>query len=153
MQNKFYFLPSNAGITADHLAATSIRSDQLAVQLGAMRGKVLLFVDACYSAKALRFDMPGFVNAVTGEQNAVMMYSSSSGNEVSYEGPEWQNGAFTEALLAIFADPASYDENGEIITDELAVQLRRRVNALTGGRQTPIGRASDAVPPFPVAAR
>lgn len=153
LKNRFYFLPSDADPNASTLDSSSLRGDRLAAQLGAMKGKVLLFVDACYSARALRFDMPGFINAVTGEQNAVMMYSSSSANEVSYEGPQWQNGAFTKALVAILSDPAAYDENGKIITDELAVQLRRRVSDLTNGQQTPIGRASDAVPPFPVASR
>lgn len=153
VQNRFYFLPADSGPTSEHISASGLAGDRLAALLGAMKGKVLLFVDACYSAKALRFDMPGLVNAITGEENAIMMYSSSSGNEVSYEGVEWQNGAFTEALLEILGDPNSYDENGKIITDQLAVALRRKVSALTNGRQTPIGRASDAVPPFPVAER
>jgi hypothetical protein len=153
VQNRFYFLPVDAGPSSDMISAAGLAGDRLAAVLGAMKGKVLLFVDACYSAKALRFDIPGLVNAITGEENAVMMYSSSSSNEVSYEGAEWQNGAFTEALLEILGDPSSYDENGKIITDQLAVALRRKVSALTNGRQTPIGRASDAVPPFPVAER
>jgi hypothetical protein len=43
------------------------------------------------------------------------------------------------------------NEDGEIITDELAAKLRQRVWKLAGKKQTPIGQASVAVPPFPVA--
>lgn len=37
------------------------------------------------------------------------------------------------------------------MSDELAVSLRKQVRKLTSGRQTPVGQASRAVPPFPVA--
>ncbi len=151
VQNKFYFLPTSVDVSGDRMVATSLRGGVIASRLNAARGKVLFFIDACYSAQALRLDMSGFVNSITGENNAVMMYSSSSGTEVSYEGSQWQNGVFTEALMAILDDPASYNAQGEIITDELAVALRKKVNTLTDGRQTPIGRASEAVPPFPIA--
>ncbi|CAN5164022.1 hypothetical protein BH10PSE7_BH10PSE7_10190 [soil metagenome] len=151
LQNNFYFLPASVDVADGHLAASSLGGGVIARSLNAMKGKVLFFIDACYSARALTFDMSGFVNSVTGEENAVMMYSSSIGSEVSFEGPEWQNGAFTEALMAILADPASYNEEGEIDTDELAVALRKKVRKLTDNRQTPVGQASRAVPAFPVA--
>lgn len=54
----------------------------IAENLSAMQGKVLFFIDACYSARGLGLDMSGFINSVTGEENAVMMYASSAGNEV-----------------------------------------------------------------------
>ena len=151
-QNKFYFLPGNADTADNRLSATALRGSVIAESLNAMKGKVLFFIDACYSAQGLGIDMSGFINSVTGEENAVMMYASSSGSEVSYESSEWENGAFTEALLSILSDPASFDEEGEIMTDELAVALRKKVRRLTNNRQTPVGQASRAVPPFPIAA-
>ena len=151
-QNKFYFLPGNAETADNRLSATALRGSVIAESLNAMKGKVLFFIDACYSAQGLGIDMSGFINSVTGEENAVMMYASSSGSEVSYESSEWENGAFTEALLSILSDPSSFDEEGEIMTDELAVALRKKVRRLTNNRQTPVGQASRAVPPFPIAA-
>jgi WD40 repeat protein len=152
-KNKFFFLPGSADIAEKRLAATSLSGGIIADNLSAMRGKVLFFIDACYSAGAIGVDMAGFVNSVTGEENAVMMYASSSAGEVSYEDREWENGAFTEALMGILSDPQSYNDAGEIVTDELAVALRKRVWKLTQNRQTPIGQPSRAVPPFAVAAR
>jgi WD40 repeat protein len=150
-QNRFLFLPETADLAENRLAATSLRGSVIAENLSAMQGKVLFFIDACYSARGLGLDMSGFINSVTGEENAVMMYASSAGNEVSFESPTWKNGAFTRALIDILTNPASYDETGALMSDELAVSLRKQVRKLTSGRQTPVGQASRAVPPFPVA--
>jgi hypothetical protein len=151
-KNRFYFVPTNAEIADGKLAdaATAVSEAAILKALSSMRGKVLFFIDACFSASVMKVDATGFVNAITSEENAVMMYSSSQGEEVSFEDPEWSNGAFTEALMQIFADAKSYNANGEINTDELAAKLKERVRAITKDRQTPVGQSSRAIQPFPV---
>ena len=52
--------------------------------------------------------------------------------------------------MQIFADPKSYNANGEINTDELTGKLKERVRALTDDKQTPVGQSSRAIAPFPV---
>lgn len=151
-KNRFYFVSTDAKVEDGKLADTSTAVPEAAIlkALSGMRGRVLFFIDACFSAEVMKVDSTGFVNAITSEENAVMMYSSSQGDQESFEDPEWGNGAFTEALMQIFADPKSYDAQGEIKTDELAVKLKDRVQAITRGRQTPVGQSSRAIQPFPV---
>jgi Caspase domain/WD domain, G-beta repeat len=151
-KNRFYFVPADANVADGKLAdvETAVAETTILKALSNMRGKVLFFVDACFSAGVIKVDSTGFVNAITSEENAVMMYSSSQGDEVSFEDPKWENGAFTEALMQIFADPKSYNANGEINTDDLARKLKERVRALTGDKQNPVGQSSRAISPFPV---
>ena len=151
-KNRFYFVPADVNVADGKLAddKTAVSETVILKALSSMRGKVLFFIDACFSAGVINVDSTGFVNAITSEENAVMIYSSSHGDEVSLEDPEWENGAFTEALMQIFADPKSYNTNGEINTDELARKLKERVRALTKNQQTPVGQSSRAITPFPV---
>lgn len=151
-KNRFYFVPADAIVAEGKLTdvKTAVAETAILKALSSMRGKVLFFIDACFSAGVIKVDSTGFVNAITSEENAVMMYSSSQGDEESLEGPEWENGAFTEALMQIFADPKSYNSNGEINTDDLAKKLKERVQALTNNQQTPVGQPSRAISPFPV---
>lgn len=64
--------------------------------------------------------------------------TSSSGSQVSREDAAWQHGAFTEALLDAFNDPAAdINHNSLISTNGLAAYLSAHVPSLTGGAQTP----------------
>ena len=55
------------------------------------------------------------------------------------ESAEWENGAFTEALLEGLRGQmgADSDKSGTISTDELRTHVRKRVPALTQDRQHP----------------
>jgi hypothetical protein len=62
----------------------------------------------------------------------VTVLTSSQGREKSGEDPQWQNGAFTEALLEAFDDPiADVDRNQLINPIGLAKYVVQRVRALT----------------------
>jgi uncharacterized caspase-like protein len=68
----------------------------------------------------------------------VTVLTSSSGDEVSYENPTWQHGAFTRALLDAFGDAtADINQNGLISTTGLVRYVTNRVLALSDGRQHP----------------
>jgi hypothetical protein len=76
------------------------------------------------------------------------MFASSTGREVSFEGPQWENGAFTEALLAIFDDRSAYGADGKLSISELDEQLTTRVEELTDGKQTPVMTKPGAIKRF-----
>jgi WD40 repeat protein len=154
----FYFLPANADLDPDKLAATAIDGDVIRKGLSKIQGKVVLFMDACHSARGIsggtgQVDMTGLANSFSREDNGIVMYSSSTGREVSYESAEWGHGAFTKALLDIFSDQAAYGEDGKLSISELDEFLTTRVEQLTEGRQNAVMTKPSAFKRFFLASR
>ena len=82
------------------------------------------------------------------------MLSASKADQLSYEGPQWQDGAFTKALLDGIvdgkADPA---QSGEITILDLGSYVHKRVLVLTERRQEPtLSMPEGGVADFTVAA-
>jgi len=67
----------------------------------------------------------------------VIVFASCAGGQVSLEKPEWENGAFTEALLEGLAGKARRDGDRLLVTD-IANYVKPRVKELTSGAQTPV---------------
>jgi hypothetical protein len=61
--------------------------------------------------------------------------SSSQAFEYSYESPEWQNGAFTEAILEVIQNE---DHDTSVSVRALQRHILSRVPELTGGMQNPV---------------
>jgi hypothetical protein len=83
------------------------------------------------------------MNALLGDLAAsgqeLVVYSSSAGRELSYESPDWQNGAFTKSVLEAIAEgKADLFKTGRITSSLLDAYAVQRVGALTEGRQHPI---------------
>jgi uncharacterized caspase-like protein len=155
-QGGFHFLPADASLAPNELAATSLNGLIIRDNLRTMKGKVLLFMDACNAGNGIAgdeslADMTGFANEFA-QANGVVMYASSTGRQFSYENAQWQNGAFTDALISVFDDPRAYGDDGLLSISELDEELTVRVEALTGGLQTPVMTKSAAIPRFFVAA-
>jgi hypothetical protein len=96
----FYFLPTSVDLAPDMLSATAIDGDIIRKGLSKIPGKVTLFMDACNAGAGIqggvsKVDMDGLVNNLS-DGASIVMFASSTGREVSYEGPQWENGAFTE---------------------------------------------------------
>lgn len=68
------------------------------------------------------------------------------------ERKDWENGAFTEALLEGLAGKADYHQKKAITVKGLDLYLANRVKELTGGAQTPTTTMPEATPDFPIAA-
>ena len=152
----FYFLPVGGNPEPDLLAATAIDGSLVRKSLARIPGKVVLMMDACYSAQGIgndkaAADMTGFANSLSGDCNGVVMYASSTGREVSFESAEWENGAFTEALLSILDDPGIYGSDGKLSISELDEALTERVEELTEGRQNAVMTKPGAVKRFFIA--
>ncbi|MBU0754638.1 MAG: caspase family protein [Planctomycetes bacterium] len=70
-------------------------------------------------------------------RSGAIVFSSSRGNEFSYEKDELRNGLFTEELLNGFSGRADADGNGSITTDELRAYVIKAVSELSGDLQHP----------------
>jgi len=152
----FYFLPTSVDLAPDMLSATAIDGDIIRKGLSKIPGKVTLFMDACNAGAGIeggtsKVDMSGLANSLSSGASLVM-FASSTGREVSYEGPQWENGAFTEALLAILSDPVAYGSDGKLSISEIDEELTTRVESLTDGKQTPVMTKPGAVKRFFLAA-
>ena len=113
---------------------------------------MLFFMDACNAGNGIGSDqsladMTGFANEFA-LSNGVVMYASSTGRQFSYENAQWNNGAFTKALIATLDDQKAFGGDGKLSIFELAEELSARVSDLTNGLQTPVMTKSAAIPIF-----
>jgi len=93
----------------------------------------------------------GVINELASAENGVVVFSSSTGRQLSYEDPAWGNGAFTKALVEGLDGGANYQKTGRITHTMLNLYISERVKTLTGGKQTPVTQAAGGVPDYPVA--
>jgi uncharacterized caspase-like protein len=108
--------------------------------------KVLAFIDTCYSGAqgvdtGTRAGLPADVSKLAldlaSAENGVVVFTSSTGREVAYEDPEWENGAFTEALLEALSGKAVTPGRRHVSIGDLKRYIPERVKELTDGKQTP----------------
>jgi Caspase domain len=147
LEEVYHFLPHDVDVrTQDDLAVTAIRQDQLRAGLRALHrngAKVLAFFDTCHSGAgfAPTRDLPPDIDQLAAElqskENGVIVFTSSTGRELSVEDPSWENGAFTEALLEAFAGKADRTGRGVLRVSDLQAFLPRRVRELTKNQQNP----------------
>lgn len=151
----YYFLPADADLTA--IKRTLISQDEFHATLRSMPGKVLVFLDTCFAGQLMRRqdrsppDLDRFVNELVGADSGLVVFASSSGRQTSQESPDWQNGAFTAALVEGLSGRAAPLGRGTITLSMLELYLSDRVKQLTGGMQTPMVARPDAVQDFPLA--
>ena len=96
-------------------------------------------------------DIQRIVNELASAENGAVVFASSTGNQYSQEDPEWENGAFTEALVEGLNGARA--EGGRVTINLLAFHISERVKELTKGTQTPpVPKPSNAaVGDFPIA--
>lgn len=142
---------TRAGVMAGQLPASFIRG--IIGEL-ALKGRVLLLLDACHSGKIAE-NQPLAPNAdVLRRQLAtpnVTVLTSSSGTQVSLENPDWEHGAFTKVFLEALSG-ADQNNNGRISFGELVEYLNTHLGPLTKGAQT-LGVANNATGDIFVAGR
>ncbi|MGP0092646.1 MAG: caspase domain-containing protein [Xanthobacteraceae bacterium] len=152
-----YLLPQDVDPTK--LIATALDKSLIFNALRGLPGKVMVFLDACHAAAGLEaaggglrhLDTVGLVNELADAQNGIISFVSSQGSEVSYENAEWNNGAFTKALVDGLSGKAIEAGEHEILTIDLYRWVLKRVGSLTDKRQTPIMHGPPSLAPFPLA--
>jgi Caspase domain/WD domain, G-beta repeat len=154
----YTFLPSNAD--PDRLKRTGVSMADVRSTLANLTGKALFFVDTCHAGnvlgagrRRLANDISGLINELAGTENGVVVFSSSTGRQFSYENPAWNNGAFTLALVEGLNGAAAQADSPRITHKMLDYYISDRVKRLTDGKQTPVTQAPGGVPDFPVAVK
>ncbi len=123
-----------------------------------LKCKTALFVDACFSSDVIRqggrvptVDITELTNSdhprVVWKDCGAFVLASSASNQVSIEKKEWENGAFTEALLKVLVDgKGDIPHNGETdsVIDEVELSrfVKQEVSQLTKKKQTVFSETS-----------
>jgi WD40 repeat protein len=151
----YTFLPFNAD--PDKLKKTGVSMTDIRSTLSALTGKALFFFDTCHAGnvlgKATRAsanDVMGVVNELSSAENGVVVFSSSTGRQLSYEDAAWGNGAFTKALVEGLQGKADSQKTGRITHKMLDLYISERVKELTKGKQSPVTQAPGGVQDFPL---
>lgn len=145
-QNRFWFITSDA--EPDKLAQTALAKDDLDATVRSLRGRVIVMLDACHSGNATSdpsqtsdggLDVNSLVGDLTASGQDLVIFSSSSGRELSFESADWGNGAFTKAVIeAIALGKADLFKSGRVSASLLDAYAVKRVSSLTQGRQHPL---------------
>lgn len=153
IDRSYYFLPHDADV--DRLAQTAIANSQLTRLIASIKGQRLFFIDTCHAGNALggrRFstEVAYLVNDLVSDENAVIVYSSSTGKQLSVEKDAWGNGAFTKVLVEGINGGADLRNTGRITQKGLDFYLADEVPRLTRGLQTPLTIIPFGTPDFPI---
>jgi WD40 repeat protein len=146
---EYYYVPYNAKL--ENVAGvplptrgSSVPDSEISRTLKQLAGNALFFFDTCHSGQAAGITFRGaldynkLINEIAGSANAIVL-ASSTGAEVSQERDEWEQGAFTKALLEGLSGAADVlPKDGIITIDELNLYVKERVKELTGGLQHPV---------------
>jgi hypothetical protein len=153
---QYYFLPVNAD--PQRIKRTMVADSDVRSTLAKLPGKVLFFLDTCHSGNVLggakqrgHNDLNGFINELSSAENGVVVFAASTGKQGSQESREWQNGAFTKAVVEGLSGKADFQHTGRITVNMLDLYVSERVKVLTHGTQAPTTAKPATVPDFPLA--
>ncbi len=146
---EYYYVPYNArleNMPGGPLPSrgSSVPDAEISRALKHLAGNALFFFDTCHSGRAAGVNFRGapdynkLINEIAGSANAIVL-ASSTGAELSMERSDWQQGAFTKALLEGVAGKADLvPKDGVVTIDELNLYVKERVKTLTAGLQHPV---------------
>ena len=150
---KFKLLPSDYDPRYESTRTVDYQQDILD-QLNAINCKKVMLIDACHSGSAYAVagsrsntdkQLSEALTKLIATQPGLSTLTSCHNNELSYEDENWENGAFTEAILEAFNNKSVTDEQGlnrpdadgdNVVTlGELYQYLQRRVPQLVKERK------------------
>jgi WD40 repeat protein len=135
-RQRYYFLP--AGTRKDNVAREGLAWDDVMQALDKLSaGRVILLLDACHSGDVSEGASNEKVAASIAGQ-AGIVFTSSSGNEFSFEDASWGHGAFTKALLDGIRGAADFTRDDIVDWNELQLYVTSTVRSLTRGSQNPM---------------
>jgi WD40 repeat protein len=143
--DQYFFAPYD--IDSDDIDATGVQWLSFSQTLAQMPGKVILMLDTCHAAgvdgKINKKDGYGRFLVATSldrfnDESPVITFASCGKGELSEESSEWNNGAFTKALVEGLSGKADADHDGVVTITELSQYLSTRVAELTKDAQHPV---------------
>jgi WD40 repeat protein len=155
----FYFLTT--GSTTEDPKREGVDWQTIARHLAEIHCRVILLLDACHAGSiSTETVVPNNALAETffnQHRGGVMVFSASKGRQFSMESASFGNGSgvFTHALVeALGAKSRIADSNRNRYVEfmEMVSYVTRRVNAITGGRQTPWLSRKEMLGDLPLAA-
>jgi Caspase domain len=139
---------------------TTISGSELQDYLTKIGGKKIFFFDTCYSGAILGGKAPNtqanvdkFANELKAAENGIVVFASSTGNELSQEKDEWGNGAFAKAVVEGLRGAAGRPDVPVVMISDLQGYVSRRVKDLTDGNQKPVMAMPKTVEDFPITIR
>jgi WD40 repeat protein len=153
----YYFVPTNFDM--QKILRTGVPYSEIKKTVSNLAGKTLVFVDTCHSGNVMGArskslaDTTGFVNELASAENGAVVFASATGKQYSWERPEWNNGAFTKALIEGLNGKADFSGKGKISINMIDLYLSERVKELTQGVQTPTTTKPQTIQDFPIAIR
>jgi WD40 repeat protein len=154
----YRFLPHD--YDANRVERTTISDSELQDYLTKIGGKKIFFFDTCYSGNILVGRAPGalpdvdrFANMLRTAENGIVVFTSSTGNELSQEKDEWKNGAFTKALVEGLRGAAARPQAPVVMISDLQGYVSQRVKELTNGNQKPMMAMPTTVEDYPISWR
>jgi WD40 repeat protein len=156
----YYFLPHNANPAK--LKSSCVSFADIQTTLRNLPGKALFFVDTCHAGNVMGkqvlvarrrggADINALANELSSAENGVVVFTACTSRQSSLEREDWQNGAFTKALVEGLSGQADLHRQGHISINTLDAFVANRVKQLTDGKQSPVTTKPDTVPDYPVA--
>ncbi len=128
-------------LDGSRLSTTAISDAEFDSVLSKIPVNLILFTDTCHSGGfsqtlPIRSQPTSGANVWRGKGHVV--FASCLPEEVSFESPKWNNGAFSRSILDYFADPkGDYNQDGKRSFTEMVLFVQTRVRALTSEKQNP----------------
>lgn len=132
----YILIPSDFDPEYEEQTSLNFQRDVLD-ELDHIKGKVLVFIDACHSGNAIGSKdftdeaASKFMNDLIEKTSGMEIIASCSDHEFSWEDDQWQNGAFTEAILEAFQDK-TVQVDGEMIHADIFDEINRRKSGRDG---------------------
>lgn len=142
LRNSYYFAGVDVDVkTEERGTQTGVPGTAIQEALANLRGRGVFFLDTCHSGFALaelkvKPDITGAINEL-GDEKGVVILAGSAGRQTAAESEEWNNGAFTKAIVEGLKGAADYTKTGRITPPLLHTYVGGRVKKLTDNEQTP----------------
>ncbi|MBF0464523.1 MAG: caspase family protein [Nitrospirae bacterium] len=156
IKNFYYYISADTDI--NRLKATAVPFTDIKNTVTTLRCKTVFFLDTCRAGNVTgaeksgtSFSLSGILNDLMSAQNGVIVFASSTGTQVSLEHSDWENGAFTKAVVEGIKGEADFKKTGRVTINMMNLHISERVRDLTDGKQTPVAAIPITVPDFPIA--
>jgi uncharacterized caspase-like protein len=157
----YRFLPYD--YDPNHLERTTIADGEFQQYITNIHGKTVFFFDTCFSGGVLggkaadtKPDVDRFANELRAAKNSVVVFASSTGDELSREPPglkesDVSNGAFAWAVLSGLRGKAAHQGVSVVSLTDLNSYIVHTVPELTFGNQHPTFAMPRTVQDYPIA--